>query len=144
MKKERLRQTKKTLSLIDWIWIIIDTTPAPPSKSGKSSGLRSGAVGRVIMAVILICVNLFWCFFNNCGFSHFFYSNFWASKGKKYSPADTNEEEELKPWKWKSVKFIWKNLFKVSKRPSNFLKLIAKMTLRYFYRVKLKLGSWFE
>ena len=132
MKKERLRQTKKTLSLIDCMWVIIDTTPAPPSKSGKSSGLRSGAVVGVIMAVILIVVDLFWCFFNNCGFSHFFYSNFCASKGKKYSPANTNEEEELKPWSWKCVKFIFKNLFKVSKRGSDFLKLIAKMTLRYF------------
>ena len=41
------------------MWVIIDTTPAPPSKSGKSSGLRSGAVVRVIMAVILIVVDLF-------------------------------------------------------------------------------------
>jgi len=79
-----------------------NTTPAPPSKSGKATGLSTGAVAGIIIAVILIIlivIDLFCCFFNNCGFSHCCFETFCATKGKKYTPADTTEEEELKPKK---------------------------------------------
>ncbi|XP_057301886.1 neural cell adhesion molecule 1-like isoform X2 [Hydractinia symbiolongicarpus] len=77
-------------------------TVAPSPVEKKDGGLGNAAVAGIIICiilVILVVVDLFCCFFNNCGFSHCCFETFCATKGKKYAPADRDEEEmeEMKP-----------------------------------------------
>ncbi|XP_057301891.1 neural cell adhesion molecule 1-A-like isoform X2 [Hydractinia symbiolongicarpus] len=79
---------------------IVEASTAPVEK--KDGGLGNAAVAGIIICIILIIlvvVDLFCCFFNNCGFSHCCFETFCATKGKKYAPADRDEEEmeEMKP-----------------------------------------------
>ncbi|XP_047129870.1 hemicentin-1 isoform X1 [Hydra vulgaris] len=82
-----------------------DAEPNVNSALGRMS-LDSGSIAGIIIAVmmtILVVVDIFCCFFNNCGFTHCCYEAFCSSKSTKYIPSDgkRNEEKELKPAKEK-------------------------------------------
>lgn len=76
-------------------------TTAKPDKKPKSKakkGLSGGAIAGIIVAVILILlivIDLFCCFFNECGFIHCFYQACCAGKGKgKYAATDAKDPEK--------------------------------------------------
>ena len=71
------------------------TVKPPPTE--QTSGLSSGEIAGIIVAIILIIlivVDLFCCFFNNCGFSHCCFETFCAAKDKKFLPVETTEGYE--------------------------------------------------
>ncbi|XP_065056556.1 neural cell adhesion molecule 2-like isoform X1 [Rhopilema esculentum] len=73
------------------------TTPPDVVVPGEKKGLSGGAIAGIIIAVILILllvIDLFCCFFNECGFTYCCYQTCCPTKGKESGGADGKDPEK--------------------------------------------------